>query len=130
MNIEENNIKAIVDASNKRIERYMLTASIWMFIYGLLLPQDWETKFGYLAEPIILIRKYTPVIENLAQASTIPEFIRGFLSMSVIVLIILSIFIIIHGAPAERIKNTFYKKNWRERIEIFLWHTWYFLLFF
>ena len=130
MNIEEDNIKAIIDATNKRIDQYMLTASIWMFIYGLLLPQDWETKFGYLAKPIILIRKYTPVIKNLAQASTIPEFIRGFLGMSVIVLIILSIFIIIHGTPAERIKNAFYKKNWRERIEIFLWHTWYFLLFF
>ena len=119
MNIEENNIKAIVDASNKRTGRCILTASIWMFIYGLLLPQDWETKFGYLADPIILMRKYTPVIENLAQASTIPELVRGFLGMSVIISIILSIFMIIYGAPAERIKNAFYKKNWRERIENF-----------
>jgi|GEM_PF-4852970 len=119
MNIEEDNIKAIIDASNKRTGRCILTASIGIFIYGLLLPQDWESKFGYLAEPIILMRKYTPVIENLAQASTIPELIRGFLGMSVIVSIILSIFMIIHGAPAERIQNTFYKKNWRERIEIF-----------
>ena len=130
MNIEENNIKAIVDASNKRTGRCILTASIWMFIYGLLLPQDWETKFGYLADPIILMRKYTPVIENLAQASTIPELVRGFLGMSVIVSIILSIFMIIYGAPAERIKNAFYERNWRERIENFLWDTWHFLLFF
>ena len=119
MNIKEDNIKAIIDASNKRTDRDMIITSIGMFIYGLLLPQDWETKFGYLAEPIILIRKYTPVIENLAQASTIPELIRGFVGMSVIVSIILSIFIIIYSAPAERIKNAFYKKNWRERIENF-----------
>lgn len=108
----------------------MIITSIGMFIYGLLLPQGWETKFGYLAEPIILMRKYIVVIENLAQISTIPELVRGFLGMSVIVSIILSIFMIIHGAPAERIKNAFYKKNWRERIEIFLWDTWHFLLFF
>lgn len=119
MNIEEDNIKAIIDASNKCTERYIIITSIVMFIYGLLLPQGWETKFGYLAEPIILMRKYIVVIENLAQASTIPELVRGFLGMSVIVSIILSIFMIIYGAPAERIKNAFYKKNWRERIEIF-----------
>mgnify|MGYP000848690675 CR=1 FL=1 len=119
MNIEEDNIKATVDASNKYIERHMLTASIGIFIYGLLLPQDWESKFGYLAEPIILMRKYTPVIENLAQASTIPELIRGVLGMSFIVSIILGIFMTIYSAPAERIKNAFYQKNWRERIEIF-----------
>ena len=119
MNIEEDNIKAIIDASNKCTERYIIITLIVMFIYGLLLPQDWETKFGYLAEPIILIRKYTPVIENLAQASTIPELIRGFVGMSVIVSIILSIFIIIYSAPAERIQNAFYQKNWRERIENF-----------
>jgi hypothetical protein len=119
MNIEEDNIKTTVDASNKYIERHMLIASIGIFIYGLLLPQGWETKFGYLAEPIILMRKYTPVIENLAQASTIPELIRGVLGMSFIVSIILGIFMIIYSAPAERIKNAFYQKNWRERIEIF-----------
>jgi hypothetical protein len=119
MNIEEDNIKATIDASNKCTERYIIITSIVMFIYGLLLPQGWETKFGYLAEPIILMRKYIVVIENLAQASTIPELVRGFLGMSVIVSIILSIFMIIYGAPAERIKNAFYKKNWRERIENF-----------
>ena len=119
MNIEEDNIKTIIDASNKCTERYIIITSILMFIYGFLLPQGWETKFGYLAEPIILMRKYIVVIENLAQISTIPELVRGFLGMSVIVSIILSIFMIIYGAPAERIKNTFYKKNWRERIEIF-----------
>ena len=119
MNIEEDNIKAIVDASNKRTGRCILTASIGIFIYGLLLPQDWESKFGYLAEPIILMRKYTPVIENLAQASTIPELIRGVLGMSFIVSIILSIFMIIYSAPAEIIQNAFYQKNWRERIENF-----------
>ena len=119
MNIEEDNIKAIIDASNKCTERYIIITSIVMFIYGLLLPQGWETKFGYLAEPIILMRKYTPVIENLAQASTIPELIRGVLGMSFIVSIILGIFMIIYSAPAERIKNAFYQKNWRERIEIF-----------
>ena len=119
MNIEENNIKAIVDASNKCTERYIIITSILMFIYGFLLPQGWETKFGYLAEPIILAQKYIPSIDKLAQASTIPELVRGFLGMSVIVSIILSIFMIIHGAPAERIKNAFYKKNWRERIENF-----------
>ena len=119
MNIKEDNIKAIIDASNKCTERYIIITSIVMFIYGLLLPQGWETKFGYLAEPIILIRKYIVVIENLAQASTIPELVRGFLGMSVIVSIILSIFMIIYGAPAERIKNAFYERNWRERIENF-----------
>ena len=119
MNIKEDNIKAIIDASNKCTERYIIITSILMFIYGLLLPQGWETKFGYLAEPIILIRKYIVVIENLAQASTIPELVRGFLGMSVIVSIILSIFMIIYGAPAERIKNAFYERNWRERIEKF-----------
>ena len=119
MNIKEDNIKAIIDASNKRTDRDMIITSIGMFIYGLLLPRGWETKFGYLAEPIILMRKYIVVIENLAQISTIPELVRGFLGMSVIVSIILSIFMIIHGAPAERIKNAFYKKNWREIIESF-----------
>jgi len=119
MNIKEDNIKAIIDASNKRTERYIIITSIVMFIYGLLLPQGWETKFGYLAEPIILARKYIPSIDKLAQASTIPELVRGFLGMSVIVSIILSIFMIIHGAPAERIKNAFYKKNWKEIIESF-----------
>ena len=119
MSIEEDNIKAIIDTSNKCTERYIIITSILMFIYGLLLPQDWETKFGYLAEPIILIRKHIPSIDKLAQASTIPELVRGFLGMSVIVSIILSIFMIIHGAPAERIKNAFYKKNWREIIESF-----------
>ena len=119
MSIEEDNIKAIIDASNKCTERYIIITSILMFIYGLLLPQDWETKFGYLAEPIILMRKHIPSIDKLAQASTIPELVRGFLGMSVIVSIILSIFMIIHGAPAERIKNAFYKKNWREIIESF-----------
>ena len=119
MNIEEDNIKATIDASNKCTERYIIITSIVMFIYGLLLPQGWETKFGYLAEPIILMRKYTPVIENLAQASTIPELIRGVLGMSFIVSIILSIFMIIYSAPAEIIQNAFYQKNWRERIENF-----------
>ena len=119
MNIEEDNIKAIIDASNKRTERYIIITSISMFIYGFLLPQGWETKFGYLAEPIILARKYIPSIDKLAQASTIPELVRGFLGMSVIVSIILSIFMIIYGAPAERIKNAFYKRNWKEIIENF-----------
>ena len=119
MNIEEDNIKAIIDTSNKCTERYIIITSISMFIYGFLLPQGWETKFGYLAEPIILARKYIPSIDKLAQASTIPELVRGFLGMSVIVSIILSIFMIIYGAPAERIKNAFYKKNWKEIIENF-----------
>ena len=54
-----------------------------LVIYGFFLPNNWTEYFGFLNYPIMLAVKYIPAIKNVANVSTIPNFVHGFMGVSV-----------------------------------------------
>ena len=65
-----------------KINYSLLGIMVGMFVYGLLLPNDWEQRFGFFAQPIIWAAQTVPSIGKFAAASTIPELINGFVGFA------------------------------------------------
>ena len=57
-----------------------------MMLYGLFLPDDWRTRFGFFAKPLLWAMETVPVINKTAHVSTIPDLIQGFYGLGVYII--------------------------------------------
>lgn len=77
-----------------KINRSLFGVMVGMFVYGLLLPDDWEQRFGIFAQPILWAAHTVPSIGKFAAASAIPELINGFVGFAVFIPPLYAIFLV------------------------------------
>ena len=59
---------------------FFLTALVF-FLYGMVLPEDWDQRFGIFTWPIRFAAQL-PIIESFATAASLPkEIVAGFLGL-------------------------------------------------
>lgn len=82
--------------NSKRMGQALIGGIIAMTVYGVLLPIDWQERFGLLGQPIVWITETLPGFAKLARFSTIPELLRGFYGLSLYVMPLFGVFLYIY----------------------------------
>lgn len=77
--------RAIPPENNAKMICSTVATVAGMFFYGILLPYDWEQRFGLFAHPIRWVAHAVPAIGKLAAVSTIPELLIGFTGLAALV---------------------------------------------
>ena len=67
-----------MDSTNRHIDRTFLKIGLYLFIFGMLLPNDWRNIFGIFFEPISWVAGVIPSIKKIAAISPISELVQGF----------------------------------------------------
>lgn len=81
---------------SKHMDRMIIGGILAMMMYGLLLPTDWQERFGVLAQPIIWAAETVPSIAKMAHVSAIPELIQGFYGLGVYIVPLSGLFAYIY----------------------------------
>ena len=79
-------ITFLPDRNEKRLSTSFLIVIVGMCIYGLVLPHDWEQRWGIIAQPILWAVQMIPSIEKFAVASSIPELVKGFTGFAALII--------------------------------------------
>ncbi len=108
-----------------RINYSFLAVMGGMFVYGLLLPTDWEQRFGIFAQPIIWATHFVPSIGKFAAASTIPELINGFLGLAAYISLLHGVYVFrwafFDCSQGNGVRLILKSPNYSLIILIFLW---------
>lgn len=112
-NTQRTRVPAVIIRADKHVSRIITSGIVGMFIYGLVLPTDWQQLFGPFAQPIVWAANTVPSIEKMASASPIPELIRGFYGIGVYVLPLFALLLsLICGEFDARIRYAFSRPGW------------------
>lgn len=104
--------KVIIHA-NRHMEKLIIGGIASMFVYGLLLPNDWRQQFGLFAQPIIWAADTLPSIAKLATFSSMPELIRGFYGLGAYVVPLFGFLMVVFcGALGARVRHAFSRPDW------------------
>jgi hypothetical protein len=99
---------AAIERANKHMNQLVIGGIVGMFIYGLLLPTDWQQRFGLAALPIDWAVENVPSIAKMAEVSPIPELIKGFYGIGVYVSPLFGLLMVSFcGALGARIRYAF-----------------------
>ena len=92
----------------KHLNRSFFGGILAMIVYGLLLPMDWQARFGILAQPIAWAAHTAPSIATIANYSAFPELIKGFFGLGCYLVPLYGLFAYIYcGYPKLSIRIAF-----------------------
>lgn len=97
----------ILEQANQRMNRLIVYSIGFMFLYGLLLPDDWRKLFGILGWPIDWAARTVPSTVKAASVSSIPELVAGFFGMATWVMVAFVVAMIWKDPLGERIRFAF-----------------------
>lgn len=97
----------VIERGNARMNKLTIATAVGMFLYGLLLPTNWEELLGPLAWPISWAAQTAPATMKVAQLSPIPELVRGFYGMVSWVVILFAVSLAVKDPIGERVKFAF-----------------------
>lgn len=89
------------------MNKFTIATAIGMFLYGLLLPTNWEELLGPLGWPISWAAQTAPATMKVALLSPIPELVRGFYGMVSWVAILFAVSLAVKDPIGERAKFAF-----------------------
>lgn len=97
-----------IERANKHMNELVIGGIVCMFVYGLLLPTDWQQRFSLLAQPIIWAADTVPSIAKMSAVSSMPELIKGFFGVGVYVVPLFGVLMILFcGALGARVRYAF-----------------------
>ena len=71
---------------DKRMYMRLKLVALFLFLWGLLLPQDWQQLLGVFGGPIAWVADFVPSIKKMAAISPMPELIRGYFGLAFLIL--------------------------------------------
>ncbi len=115
-NSSNKNIKSQYNQAKYRGNKYfnslIIYGILFMFFYGMLLPANWEQKFGIFAKPIIFAAENVPSITKLTEISSVKELTRGYFGLGVYIVPLFSLLIVFFCREFEnRIIHAFHKTS-------------------
>jgi len=118
--------KIALDHANKRLTRMLIGGILAMMVYGLLLPMDWQARFGILAQPIAWAANTAPAFATIANYSVFPELIKGFFGLGCYVVPLYGLFMYVYcGFPRVSLRYVLSRPGrpfWEKVILLyFLW---------
>lgn len=97
----------ILEQANRRMNRLIVYSIGFMFLYGLLLPDDWRELFGTLGWPIDWAARTVPSTVKAASVSSIPELVAGFFGMATWAIVAFVAALIWKDPLGERVRYAF-----------------------
>ena len=67
-----------MELTNQHIDKMFIKFGLCLFLFGMLLPNDWRQKFGMLSTLISWVAGVIPSINKVAAISPISELVQGF----------------------------------------------------
>lgn len=96
-----------LEQANRRMNRLLVYSIGFMFLYGLVLPDDWRELFGIFSWPIDWAAHTVPSTVKAVSVSPIPKLVAGFFGMATWVIVAFVVSMVWKDPLGERVRYAF-----------------------